>query len=152
MDNEIEKLKQDLTAAVDAGLKLAEILNGACLPPETRDAIKTLEALRPKPRLLEGWVRVGPVGQMGYAHPTKEVAEGDLIEGWRVVHFREAAPIPVPEWVEWRRGGALVLQGDEEVGEAEDISEAAHFCDAHNSEMRRLVAAIEKLNAEAGDE
>lgn len=156
MDNELEKAKQDLAAAVDAGLKLAEVLNGACLPPETRDAIATLKALKPEPEpeRLRCFINILNDGQRRYFREA-ELANGmeysDHHATRRAVPMIEIRPIgDVPTWEEWNNNckGYVTTSAGRYLTGYIGSGVADTVVDTHNAEMRRLQNFINYLLAE----
>jgi hypothetical protein len=129
--NEQAELLEAALALVDQ-LKDAPhaVLNGACA-----EAIRTIEAHRPKPRLIEGWVNVYKCGRIGNTWNSE--AEARINGGVgnppiRQAHLREVTD--PPKWEKWTDCDARHLY-------ALNLEGWKCIADAHNAEMERLIAA-----------
>ena len=139
-NEEIEKLKEERDAAIEAGLKLVEITKSINSEnwAEWHEAADKLKALKPKVEPSEWWLRItpdgSPVGVYGSAKEAESCPFGVL-----VVRLREVVPV---EWERWRNdyGKCEILKGRSEVkiGIAFSHIEAGGICDHHNAEMARV--------------
>ena len=136
-NEEIEKLKEERDAAIEAGLKLAERFRESVmtddLTPEDIAAVLAVEAFKPKPEPLECWVNTyGPNHQYHHSEESARSCAGHAAIR-TAVHLREVTPI---EWGRWDYGSVNDLY--EAKSTSGWIGGFTVIADAHNAEMQRV--------------
>ena len=160
MNEEIEKLKRERDAAIEAGLKLADMTESLSGSDWTdfEDLVNKLKALRPTPERLRGWANVyrdgGGMALFQNHDSAKSYGERALAERIAVPMI-EAKPLPeLPEMEEWESVGDEVIERDhrEHIAYALDPRMALKISDAHNAAIRAFKAWAEAAKKEVGDE
>ena len=165
MSDEIEKLKKERDAAIEAGLKLAcivrEKIDRDSSNPKTimatHEAIAAIEALRTKPERLRGWAVVYPDGSF-IGFESQEAAESYVVAGHgTAVPIIQSKPLPeLPEMEEWEVVGSLGAIDAKAASKlnvfARDFPEAKEFVRLHNAAVRAFKAWAETVKKEVGDE
>jgi hypothetical protein len=132
--------EQEQNELLEAALRLIDALRNepqAVLYGKCKDDIATIEAHRPKPKLVDGWYAVidqvvqdGPFKSLEEARRCSEPAE-------RPAHLREVTD--PPKWERWdkRTVADIYFNTEIESGPAQwDL-----IADAHNAEMERFEKA-----------
>ena len=162
MNEEIEKLKKERDAAIEAGLKLVELGagTGVSCNTEWEGAAQNLKALRPKPERLRGWANIYPpkITETGFLYDSEEAAKKlarSSLQTLRIaVPMIEVRPLPeLPEMEEWNSDGGVVrtktgrsLTGYVGTGPADTL------CETHNATIRAFKKWAEAVKKEVGDE
>lgn len=142
---DIEQIKKERDAAIEAGLRLADHLRATapsgCLKQDERDAIAAIEALKPKLeqskprecviRYTQETRKITPWGiGMPVGHEMEECGMSEIL------HMREV--MPAPEWERWRSVGFAVMQAADHIASAPSAELASEFAIRHNAEMERV--------------
>lgn len=149
--SEIEQLKAERDAAIEAGLELAQIVRGDRVfsTLEQIAAVAAVEALAPKPKPFDAWCLVGPSVATGRAivqttFPDEEAAEREkhqgLLKGAAIVHLREVTE--PPKFERWECTLRTVHDQYRTHLFRCEVPEDAEACiAAHNAELDRWEAA-----------
>lgn len=163
MNEEIEKLKRERDAAIEAGLKLADMtesLSGSDWT-EFEDLVNKLKALRPEPEMLKFWVNVSndesvhPIARI-FIHETEDQARrnGGSKKARIAVPVIEVRPLPeLPEMKEWTADNSSIYCDDGPlIAWAATPGNARMIIGRHNAAVRAFKAWAEAVKKEVGDE
>ena len=154
--NEIEKLKRERDAAIEAGLKLAELGAGTGVSRNTEweGAVENIKALRPKPERLRCLVNQRQDGSIFAYEEPKRPFEG--VKATRIaVPMIEVRPLPeLPEMEELDSvGHEIIERGDREcIAYAHGPQMALKIINAHNATVRAFKKWAEDAKREVEDE
>ena len=155
MTDKEKELTEKLEAAIDAGLKLAELVRAVGpFRRDTGEAIAAIEALKPKQERLRRWANVYQSGGITtYDSESAAIMNstgGDAYKR-RAVPMIEVRPLPpMPEFEEWGMSGnkSVDIGPGRLVIVARDEAEAREFCKAHNATIAKCREWMEQVRKE----
>lgn len=152
---EIEQLKRERDAAIEAGLKLAELGAGTGVSRNTEweGAVENLKSLRPKPERLRCWIerdRGGLFEECHFTEPSASLMVRIRTQQNTIHPMIEVRPLPeLPEMEEWDKERVTSEMKHSERSPFDDYRE---LVSRHNATVRAFKKWAEDAKKEAGDE
>ena len=132
--------EEEQNELLTAALELAGTVSKHVHCHDTAALVAAIEKHRPAPKLVEGWVNVGPDGEWGLLHRIKADATNRAPRTDRTVHVREVVE---KRWNRWKSGEmcgepVVAKSTGEYIGSCRSGRDADRIASAHNEQMEAI--------------